>query len=130
MTDELATATASLQAHFLAIVPRIELHARIYFRHLKCPGKRDDAIAETVAVAWKWYLRLVEQQREISDFVSTLARYAASHVRAGRHLCGQERSKDVLSRLAQRRHGFFVQTLPECESGLGGNEAIDALRDN
>jgi hypothetical protein len=120
----------SLQAHFLAIVPRIELHARVYFRHLRCHDKRADAIAETVAVAWKWYLRIAEQRREINDFVSTLARYAASHVRCGRRLCGQERSKDVLSFVAQRKHGFTVQTLPEYETGVEGNEAIDALRDN
>jgi hypothetical protein len=82
-----------------------------------------------VAVAWKWYLRIVEQRREINDFVFTLARYAASHVRCGRRLCGQERTRDALSFVAQRKHGFSVQTLPEYETGEG-NEAIDALRDN
>src|SRR4051812_37515536 len=65
-----------LQAAFLQIMPRIQTHAEVYFRYLRCPGKRDDAIAEVVAVAWKWYLRLCEQGKDASEFVSTLATLA------------------------------------------------------
>jgi hypothetical protein len=46
----------ALHAHFLAILPRIQTHAEIYFRGIKCPGKRADAIAETIAISWKWFL--------------------------------------------------------------------------
>ena len=58
---------SALHAHFLQILPRIETHARIHFRHLRCPGKRDDAIAEVVAVTWKWFLRIVEQQKNVDE---------------------------------------------------------------
>jgi hypothetical protein len=102
----------ALQAHFLQILPRIETHAQIRFAFLRCPGKRDDAIAEVVAVAWKWYLRLVEQGKDINDFVMVLADYAVRHVRSGRRLCGQEKAKDVLSPRAQRLKGFTVERLP------------------
>jgi hypothetical protein len=44
----------ALHAAFLALLPRIERHARICFRHLGCPQGRDDAVAETVALAWRW----------------------------------------------------------------------------
>jgi hypothetical protein len=121
---------AQLHVHFLAILPRIERHARIRLRHLRCPGKREDAIAEAVAVAWKWFLRLDERGKDVDDFVMALADLAVRHVRCGRRLCGQERARDALSPLAQRRHGFLVQTLPGCESGIDGNQVIDALRDN
>ena len=70
-----------LQAAFLAIMPKIKTHAEVYFRFLKCPGKKDDAVAEVVAVAWKWYLRLSEQGKDVTLFVSALARLAARHVR-------------------------------------------------
>jgi hypothetical protein len=100
------------QAHFLAILPRIEAHAQIRFGFLKCPGKRDDAIAEVVAVAWKWFLRLIEQRKDVNDFVMVLADYAVRHVRNGRRLCGQEKAKDVLSPRAQRLKGFAVERLP------------------
>jgi hypothetical protein len=105
-----------LQAAFLQILPRIRTHAEIAFRHLKCPAKRDDAVAEVVAFCWRWYSRLAEQGRDASEFVSTLATLAARHVRGGRKLCGQERSKDVLSPVAQKRHGFNVEALPHSTS--------------
>src|SRR5262249_3506001 len=38
--------------------------------------------------------------------------------------------KDVLSPLAQTRRGFLVQSLPAHDTGVEGNQALDALRDN
>jgi hypothetical protein len=40
-----------LHTGFLSILPRVELHAAIFFRHIRCPQKRDDCVAETVAIA-------------------------------------------------------------------------------
>ena len=40
-----------LQHHFLALMPRIETHVRIYFRHLQCPQQREEAVAECLALA-------------------------------------------------------------------------------
>jgi hypothetical protein len=102
----------ALQAHFLAILPRIETHAKVHFRFLRCPGKRADAIQETIAVAWKWFLRINEQgEKDVDEFVSTLADYAVRHVRSGRRLCGQLKAKDVFSPRAQHRGGFTVEAL-------------------
>lgn len=125
-----AASIARLHARFLSVLPRIRTHARIHFRHLKCPGRREDAVAESTALAWKWFLRLCERDKDITDFVSAVAEYAVRQVRCGRRLCGRERSKDVMSSVAQRRHRFMTCSLPERESGTGGNEAIAALRDN
>ena len=50
--------------------------------------------------------------KDVITFVGALARYAARAVRCGRRLTGQEKAKDVLSSLAQRRHGFTVGSLP------------------
>jgi hypothetical protein len=100
-----------LRQQFLAIMPRIELHARIWSRNLVCPGRRDDFISEAVALAWKSFLRLAEQGRDATEFVSALASLAVRAVRSGRRLCGQERSRDVMSPVAQRMHGFRVEEL-------------------
>jgi hypothetical protein len=100
-----------LHARFLQVLPRIQTHAEIHFRHLRCPGRRDDAIAEVVALAWKWFLRLSERDKDVGEFVSTVADFAVRHVRSGRKLCGQERSKDVMSPVAQRLHSFRVEPL-------------------
>jgi hypothetical protein len=101
----------ALHAHFLQILPRIEAHAQVRFGFLRCPGRRDDAIAEVVALAWKWFLRLVEQGKQVDEVVSVLAAFAVRHVRCGRKLCGQERAKDVMSARAQRSKGFSVEPL-------------------
>jgi hypothetical protein len=102
----------ALQTHFLQILPRIETHAQVRFGFLRCPGRRDDAIAETIAVAWRWFRRLVEQGKDVDNFVMVLADYAVRHVRNGRKLCGQEKARDVLSSRAQRLKGFTLERLP------------------
>jgi len=120
---------SALHAGFLSILPRIEKHARIYFRDLRCPDLKEDAVVETVALAWSWYRRLIRRGKDVAQFVSTLASYAARAVKSGRRLCGQEKAKDVLSPRAQRRYGFQVEGLPEDQSGLR-EPLLDALHDN
>jgi hypothetical protein len=131
-----------LHAGFAAILPRIERHARISFRDIRCPHKKEDLIAETIALSWAWYRRLVRKGKDVAQFVSALARYAARAVRYGRRLNGVEKTKDVLSRRAQQRYGFTVESLPastrtsfaKIYSALRGQQEVDAyeerLRDN
>ena len=119
----------ALHASFLAILPRIETHARICFRHLGCPQGRDDAVAETVALAWQSYLRLVERGKDPAAFVSRFADYAARAVRRGRRVCGQEAGQEVLSPRAQARHDFAVLRLLQ-RTTLNGSPLEEALLDN
>jgi hypothetical protein len=105
-------ALEQLHRQFLALLPRIELHARITFRSVRCPDWREDAVAETVALAWKWHVRLVERGKDATQFPAAFAALAARAVRCGRRLCGHERAREVLSPVAQRRHGFSVEHLP------------------
>ena len=124
----LATPHLTQQA-FLSILPRLKLHGKIYFRDLKNPERREEAICEMLALAWCWFVRLAQRGKDATQFASVLATYAARAVRAGRRLCGQEKSKDVLSPLAQQRRGFSVSPLPEASS-LEGNVFDEALQDN
>ena len=127
--QEPGTGAGALHAAFLALLPRIERHARICFRHLGCPQGRDDAVAETVALSWAWYLRLVERGKDPADFVSTFAGYAARAVRRGRRVCGQEAGQEVLSPRAQARHDFAVLRLLQ-RTTLNGSPLEEALLDN
>jgi hypothetical protein len=102
-----------LQARLLMLLPRIQQHATVYFRHVRCEQSRAEKIAETVALAWKWFCRLHEKGREAAKFVSALAGYAARAVHCGRRVCGQEKAHDVMSPRAQRRHNFTVERLPQ-----------------
>jgi hypothetical protein len=120
---------AALHAQFLSLLPRIELHGRICFRGLKCDFKKDDLIAELVALCWAWYLRLARRGKDVTEFFVTFCRLAGRAVKSGRRVAGQEWAKEVLSARAQQRGGFRVERLPDF-SMLSGNPLTEALTDN
>lgn len=118
-----------VQANFLIALSRIVRHAKVYFRHVRCRHRQADCVSEAVGLCWKWWLRLVERGKDPSKFVSVLATFAARAVRSGRRVCGQEQAKDVLSPVAQERHGISVNSLPLI-STLNTNPLAEALTDN
>jgi len=98
-------------AAFLEIMARIELHAQIRFRHLRCPHRRADAVAECVALCWAWFVRLAKRGLDGTSYASMLATYAVKQVRSGRRLTGLN-TRDAMSPQAQQRHNFIVESLP------------------
>lgn len=120
---------AEIQVRFLAILPKIENHARYTFRYIRCYHAREDAIAETVALCWLWYRRLVDQANDPARFPSVLASYATRQVKSGRRLCGQESARDALSPAAQQRNSFTTTKLPDI-SPMVGSPLTEALQDN
>jgi hypothetical protein len=117
------------QAGFVAALSRILRIARFRFRQVPCPHSREDAICETVALCWVWYIRLVQKGRNPAEFISALARYGVRTVNSGRRACGQERANDCLSRHCQQ----FRKTLePQPSRGRITDENVleDALCDN
>jgi hypothetical protein len=118
-----------LVQRFLSILPRIETHATIVFRHIRCPHRQADCVQETVSLAWKWFVRLANKGKDACQFPSALATYAAQAVKCGRRLCGNEKVKDALSPLAQQRHSFTVASLP-LHSTLSTTPFSEALADN
>ncbi len=132
----------TVQEVFLSLVPRIERHGRVFFRHVKCPHRKQDAVAEMVALAWKWFVRLVQRGKDPTRFPSALATFAARAVNSGRKLAGMDKAKDVLSPRAQKEKGFTVKPLPamtrrcfhDIYALVRGQQELDAyedrLRDN
>src|SRR5262245_60443610 len=138
-----AARLVQLQTTFLThVLPRVEQHGRVYFRHVKCRDRKEELLAEMRGLAWKWYVGLVRRGKDVLAFVSALANYAARAVNSGRRVCGHERKKDVLSPVARRLHGFAIEALPQATStshehlyaSPHGQERLDAfeerLRDN
>jgi hypothetical protein len=115
-----------------ATLPRIERHGQVYFRQVKCLTARrskEELLAEMRGLAWKWFLRLVRRRKKVLAYVSTLGCFVARAVHSGRRVCGHEKAKDAMSPLAQRRHCFAMQTLPDY-STLNGNPLDEALTCN
>jgi hypothetical protein len=118
-----------LRTRFLAILPKIERHGRYYFRRLRCHHRKEEAVAEMVALAWHWSVRLAQRGKDACAFPTVLAGFAARHVNRGRHLCGMERSTEMLSSFSQQRHGFGVESLP-LNIPSSHNPLTEALHDN
>ena len=97
---------------FIAIWPVVRGVARGYFRDVRCPARRDDLVAEAVALAFAWCRRLVTSGRDPTAFPGALARLAVRAAACGRRAAGQERVTDVLSAACRRRLGFAVVPLP------------------
>jgi hypothetical protein len=97
---------------FLTLLPVIERHARMFFRATRCVYRRYDQLAEVIALCWKCYLRLTQRGKDVTRFATVLAHYVCRAVRNGRRLCGQERTRDVLSVRAPQRRAFTVEWLP------------------
>jgi hypothetical protein len=113
-----------LQSRFLELLPRLRTHAAVYFRHIPCPGRRADCVAEATALGWQWFVRLARRGRDARQFPMAFAGLLARAVRSGRRLCGGERTQEVLSPVAQRRHGFAVEGLPS--TTRAGQESLYA----
>ena len=97
---------------FLRFLPTVRRHAEFSFRRLDDEA-RDEAVAETVAAAFCIYAHTRHNGKEHIMRRTPLARFAVRDVRNGRHVGGSWESKrDVMSRVAQRRNGFRVYSLP------------------
>jgi hypothetical protein len=111
-TADFRSTPESLHTRFLALLPRIERHGQVFFRHVKCPARKADYIAEMVALCWKWIIRLAEQGKDGFCFPMALARYAAWAVKGGRQVSSQVKAGDVMNPVAQQRYGFTIESLP------------------
>src|SRR5438067_803098 len=92
---------AACRSAYEAALPRIQLHAEIRFRNVRCQCQREELIAEAIGLSWTWWRRLWEKGKDPRRFVSAIAGYAVKAARSGRRVCGHERRKDVLSPVAQ-----------------------------
>jgi len=89
------------------IYPAVLAWARKSFR------RDEDAVAEAVALAWKWSVRLHDKGRDPVAFRSNIAQYAVRAVKSGRKVAGMITAKDAMNPLAWQRAGFTVQRFPE-----------------
>jgi hypothetical protein len=110
-------------------MPNVVAHAHFAFRHDRCVHAREDKIAETLALVFKWTKRLSTQGKDVRDFPTAIASYATRAVKSGRKLCHAKQPRDPLCPVAQARHGFVCATLPDWESPCE-NPLQNALIDN
>ena len=111
------------QAGFLAVLPAVHTHAQICFRKLPAE-QRQEAIQEAVAFACLSYQDLAQRGKLHAAHPGTLADYAVKRVRNDRHVGGRQSSRDVHSRLAQKKRGLVLQSLTPWQPGRPGWRAV------
>lgn len=105
-----------VQERFCAALPRIERHAKVFFRGRK---DRDEMIQESICNAWKGYCLALEGGSNPDEFISVIAMNAVKHTRGFRSITRMHSTKDVLSPRARQTAGFSVS----------GDEALEGLAD-
>lgn len=112
------TGKPAWHTRFLEFEPKIRDYARHAFRNWR-PGDREDLVGEVVANALVAYARLVELGKEELAYPTVLARHGIAQVRYGRRVGGSLNGRDVLSRYAQCKQGFYVQRLDQQNHDTG-----------
>ena len=97
-------------AGFLAMMPIIQTHAKIAFRHLDAEAC-EEAIQEVVCNACRAYSRLAELNKIGLAYPGALARFGVAQAKDGRKVGGRLNVRDVLSVHCQRKKGITVETL-------------------
>ena len=97
-------------AAFEAMIPIIEKHARISFRHMT-PDAREEAIQEVVCNACCAYAHLVEQGKTDVAHASVLASFGVSQTREGRKVGNSLNICDVSSDYCPEWHLYFRNSL-------------------
>src|SRR5271154_5745246 len=93
-----------IKARFAGHYPRI--HRLAAFEHRRLRGDRhDDAVADTIALAWKSYRKMALQGREPDRLIGSIVGFSARHVRASKLLGGYTHVNDVMARSAREQNG-------------------------
>jgi len=102
-------------ATFLAMVPKIESHAKRAFRYLNAEA-RTEAVEEVHCRACAAFARLVELNKIELAYPSVLARFAVAQTKDGRKLGGRLNVHDVSSPYCQREKGITLARLDKFDS--------------
>lgn len=113
----------TLQEQFEHDLPKMEKVLRFRMRGLR-GERKDEAMAEALAVCWKAYLRFEELGRDTTPLVNKIAEYAARGVLSDKHL-----KRDVMT-VRHRRSMEAVDSDSPAEQAAANidfNEWLDGL---
>jgi len=97
-------------AAFLAMLPAIETHAKLAFRHLNAEA-RAAVVQEVVCNACAAFARLVELNKIELAYPSVLARFGVAQTRDGRTVGARLNVRNVSPSYCQREKGISMDRL-------------------
>lgn len=90
----------TIQTKFLAVLPQIEAHVRFRFRSLP-RDHQEECVAETIAYCWLQFRRLMQRDRDPTEFTGALVRFAVLAVQSGRSIGRPLNRKELYSMVAR-----------------------------
>ena len=100
---------------FLAMMPAIQRHAKIAFRHLGADA-REEMIQAVVCNCCRAYARLAELNKTDLAYPSVLARFGVAQTKEGRRVGAKLNCRDILSSYCQRKKKLTVERLDQYDS--------------
>jgi hypothetical protein len=89
------SARSPAHAAFVSLLPRLQTHARVRFRHLD-PVDREEAVADVVAYGFLSFLRLRRRGKDPTAFPAVFAHFVASAVSNGRGIVRRRSARDLM----------------------------------
>lgn len=117
-----------IQESFALALPRVQGLASAYLR-MAHGERKEEAIAETVALAWKAYRDLALRGRDVVRLLGKIVEFAAKKVRSGGRLVGMHPVGDVMSPTARFRHDYAIGSFPVGDEPAAP-EIADALEND
>ena len=99
------------KATFAQLLPELECMAASCFQHLAAEA-RNEAIQNTIALAWKSYHGLIQQGRgNERGIIQSVLWYSVRQTRSGRKVQGDSRSTDIFKYAKRGRAKFETADL-------------------
>lgn len=89
-------ASVPVHAAFVPLLPGLQAHARVRFRHLN-PTDREEAVADVVAYGFLSFLRLKERGKDPTNFPAVFAHFVARAVSNGRGVVRRLSTRDLMA---------------------------------
>jgi hypothetical protein len=102
-------------ATFEAMIPTIETHAKVAFRHLGCEA-RAEMVQEVICNCCQAYARLVEQGKTAVAFPTALAKFGVRQAKEGRKVGSKLNVKDISSDYCQQKKNLLLERLDRYDS--------------
>jgi len=106
------------QAELLVLLPAIQRHAQIAFRHLDAEA-REEAVQAAICQCCVAYQRLAELGKTDVAYPTPLARFAVAQVKSGRRTGGKLNCRDILSVHCQLTRHLVVERLDRRDESDG-----------
>lgn len=103
------------QSAFEAMLPRIEAHAKIAFRHLDREA-RGEAVQETICNACCAYARLAELNKTDVAYAFVLASFGVRQTIEGRKVGGRLNIRDISSEYCRQKKNLLLKRLDHYDS--------------